>query len=525
MVVGAATEQALKLYAAIHKGITLPVSPQTKATSASEYALLLAEEFGIDLDDIATELPEWFLQAAYERLSETFEQEYWAGMNDTPKDQIEGALQAGVRDGLSTREVAKLIGEEAPERAGWRATNAARTETGNMLNAGHHAGIEQLQEDTGLKMGTEWLSVCGSTSREEHCALDGTTAPLDETFNVGGYEARWPGDESLPPEQRCNCFPAGALVLADAAGAYRAWYEGPLYQITTAGGRRITVTENHPVLAEHGWVRACEVQVGQQLWAASSEIKPDLAIAGEQVNHEPALIEQVFESLRQRSVVVLGPPAFELRDAHAADFYGDGEMLHGDVQVVRSDSKLWRPKREVAPAEIGRHDHFIRHDMGLAEHPCDGPALATLDRIDCAAAASPSIPEELSCDRFPVTVSPPGSLPITIAADSDAAFYKAAKQPRPGNIEVLGDPLKWLAGNVSLDHVIQVWAFNARVHVYDLQTTDGLILAKDDRKCNGYLVTSNCQCSVVSSFVGEELEPDDRPRPEPEDEGDEGDAG
>jgi hypothetical protein len=204
-VVGAQVEHALKLYAASRKGVVLPAQAWQKATSASEYAAMLAAEYGIDLDDIATELPEWLLEAAFERLEETFEEAYWAEINDHTKDAIETILRDGIRDGKSTREVAKSIGEAAPERAGYRAMNAARTETGNALNYGHHAGIRQLQEETGLEMATEWLSVCGSTSREEHCSLDGTTAPLDETFNVGGYEARWPGDELLPPEQRCNC--------------------------------------------------------------------------------------------------------------------------------------------------------------------------------------------------------------------------------------------------------------------------------------------------------------------------------
>ena len=205
MLVGAATEQALKLYAATRKQIKLAVLPSEKATSASEYAQFLAQEYGLDLDDIATELPVWFLEAVQQRLTETFAQPYWTEISEHTKDQIENIVKQGIQSGLSSREVAKLIGETAPDRAGYRAMNAARTETGNALNYGHHAGIEQLQAETGIEMASEWLSVCGSTSREEHCQLDGETATLDETFDVGGYPARWPGDELLPPEQRCNC--------------------------------------------------------------------------------------------------------------------------------------------------------------------------------------------------------------------------------------------------------------------------------------------------------------------------------
>jgi hypothetical protein len=205
MVVGAQMENALKLYAYARKGMAIPPATWIKATSASEYAEFLLEEYGIDLEDIATELPDWFLEAAVERLVETFAQDYWEEINDHTADSIETIIRGGISDGKSTREVAKAIGEAAPERAGYRAMNAARTETGNALNYGHHTAIQQLEDETGIKMGSEWLSVCGSTSREEHCGADGTVVPLDETFDIGGYEARWPGDELLPPEQRCNC--------------------------------------------------------------------------------------------------------------------------------------------------------------------------------------------------------------------------------------------------------------------------------------------------------------------------------
>ena len=41
--------------------------------------------------------------------------------------------------------------------------------------------------------------------RHSHAILDGDIIKRDEKFNVGGYEADLPGDESLPPEESFNC--------------------------------------------------------------------------------------------------------------------------------------------------------------------------------------------------------------------------------------------------------------------------------------------------------------------------------
>lgn len=204
MVQGAKTEIALKMYAWLRKRARRILAE--KATSASQYADYLEDEYGVELGDISTELPPWFLQAASQRLDETFQKPYWQAVNDGTRDQIQSLIFQGVRDGMSIREISKGIAEIAPERAGYRATNCARTEVGNALNAGAEMGIRQTAEETGLEMTKVWLSVMGTTTRESHAAADGQEVPVDGEFNVGGESARWPGDENLSAGERCNCM-------------------------------------------------------------------------------------------------------------------------------------------------------------------------------------------------------------------------------------------------------------------------------------------------------------------------------
>jgi 2'-5' RNA ligase len=51
----------------------------------------------------------------------------------------------------------------------------------------------------------KWLTVMDSRVRPKHASAHNQTVPADETFLIGGYPARYPGDPLLPPAQRVNC--------------------------------------------------------------------------------------------------------------------------------------------------------------------------------------------------------------------------------------------------------------------------------------------------------------------------------
>lgn len=50
-----------------------------------------------------------------------------------------------------------------------------------------------------------WVTVGDERVRAEHAALDGHTVGIDEPFDVGGFDAMWPGDDSLPADLAVNC--------------------------------------------------------------------------------------------------------------------------------------------------------------------------------------------------------------------------------------------------------------------------------------------------------------------------------
>jgi hypothetical protein len=209
--IGPAIARAMLLGAVTEMGLR---KSKTIKSSASD----ILAEWGMEIEDFATELPESMLQAIEEALADSFQRPYWSLINGTTRAEIESQLRHGTEQGLSIRDMASILENMADGYGRSRAFAIARTESTRALNAGHTLGIEQAETDSGLLLGKQWLSVAGSTSRPEHVELDGTTVPTSGQFNLGGYLCDYPGDASLPPEHAINCLctvVSGELFVGD----------------------------------------------------------------------------------------------------------------------------------------------------------------------------------------------------------------------------------------------------------------------------------------------------------------------
>lgn len=191
---------------AILRGIVseLTLTREAAKTTAQEFA----QRYGIEeLDGFAIgDMPQWMLDAADEALQETFEQDYWQKIPETTRDDVIKTLKRAIEEGRSIREIATTITESHGDvYSRQRATAVARTESSGALNAGHNAGINQLNEELDFELGKEWLSVLGTTTRDTHAAADGQVVKADENFTIGGFETPYPAHYSLPAEERINC--------------------------------------------------------------------------------------------------------------------------------------------------------------------------------------------------------------------------------------------------------------------------------------------------------------------------------
>lgn len=203
---------------AILRGIVSEVTlvrEATKATTAEEFA----SRYGInELDGFSIgDMPQWMLDAANDSLEEILAQDYWQEIPVTTREDIKDTLVDAIRDGLSIREIAnRLVGAHGSDYTDSRARTVARTETSSMLNAGHNAAINHLNDEVPFEIGKEWLSVLGTTTRPSHAAKDGTTVKADEDFTLNGVDVPYPAHHDLPAKDRANCQ---CTIISDFIGA------------------------------------------------------------------------------------------------------------------------------------------------------------------------------------------------------------------------------------------------------------------------------------------------------------------
>ena len=122
------------------------------------------------------------------------------------------ALSSAYSEGHSIPKIAETLQDEVfPDMRGYEATRVARTEVISGSNAGAHTAYQ----DAGAP-GTKWLATEDSRTRPTHREADGQVVATGRPFIVGGHQARYPGDPTLPPDERINCRCAVAPVFDES---------------------------------------------------------------------------------------------------------------------------------------------------------------------------------------------------------------------------------------------------------------------------------------------------------------------
>jgi hypothetical protein len=161
-----------------------------------------------------------------------------------------------------------------------------------------------------------------------------------------------------------DCLVEGTKVSApDAVAGYRASYYGPVIEITTSSGNRLTVTPNHGVLTPRGFVTANSLKHGDDLISTrGAQPLPWAPFAGTKhhVNNLPTPIEKIFTTLALsgRSLRKVVPVS--------VDFHGDERFINGNVDIVGTDRLLrCEPKAPLSQPytqnKIGATGQLQRH--------------------------------------------------------------------------------------------------------------------------------------------------------------------
>lgn len=322
------------------------------------------------------------------------------------------------------------------------------------------------QED---EQGRPWVGAAGTILRRE--VLEATGVRMAYLCNV------------------VACFPGDTTIEAvGVEKAYRRRYSGQVVQITTSNGG-FTVTPNHPILTDHGWIAAGLLQEGSHLVRTS--FRQEFPSSDPHVDHGPVSFEELFRAVAQDGVGdrIVGSNV---------DFHGDGG--EGQIDVVKHDRQL------LLRDEATGGEHLCQ---GGFTPPHDGPCLLepACSRLKHFAAGfggpGPTAYRVMGglgdlAAMFRPKPRQAGSGGFGFVTEGDVAEGEQPAQSALPDMGFLGQRLDPLSSKVSFDQVVKIQAGKFEGHVYNLQTACGQYTA------NGYVV-SNCRPPANRDPAHEEI--------------------
>lgn len=263
--------------------------------------------------------------------------------------------------------------------------------------------------------------------------------------------------------------------FTSAQAATRRWYSGEVIVIKTALGHKLTVTPNHPILTDSGWVVAGELHKGQQVFSGSGAERVVGRVPDEQ--KVPARIEDYFGSGRGGTFVSV-PFASE-------QFHGDIGQGEVDVVAINGSLSVGQLAALVQPQQETSFASRLTASVCLS---CLGRFVQPLRAGGFAAKRGVSRGRAgfafrggLGRSRNPVLF---GGGSFGDAVGDEVGVNRSAAESNNGR-----DLIDRLAGFVKPDHILEFDRIGFSGHVYNLVTSSGWYAA------NGIL-THNCGCGV-----------------------------
>lgn len=392
------------------------------------------------------------------------------GWTDKQVSDLTGVIRRGYFEGRTTDQILRdLRGTKALQfnDGALALTNrsAQAVIKTTIQDAATKARMETLRENK-VVTGVIWVST-----------LDDRTSAICQSLDG----RRFPVDSGPRPPAHINCLPGYAPVTpcgsVSAVGKRR--MKGHLVVAKTAGNRVLSCTPNHPVLTALGWKPAKFLNHGDKVVCDLSCQRP--IPADGQVNDRVTTVEDVAGAfLAHRNVLPIPVPVA------APDFHGDGS--DSDVAVIYADrSLLGRLKSSVL-------EHF--HKNILKWRGVSFSARSRLRSFFSLGDGSLAAPGGLVGSRgqglSTITVGHLHASELLLApvAQFDTAFLEDSLYGSWRDAEHLADALNANAGGVFLDDVISVETVEFSDHVYNLETSTGLMLTD----C---IVTHNCRSTIV----------------------------
>jgi len=387
------------------------------------------------------------------------------GITQTMDAQISHILAQGLAEGRGPLELARQINNRIDKIGITRARMLARTEVIRAhaeatLNAYTEAGAEEVDLEAEILTAgdSRVCPVCKSAERRN-------PYPLEKARGLIPFH---PG-----------CVTGDTTVSAfDVSSASKRWYNGDIVVINTAGGERLTLTPNHPVLTQRGFVSAQEINKFDCLIKCHGvDTIPGIPRIGDN-NYIKTLIHNVTETLFSSGKVVPIPVKMT-----SEDFHGDGS--DGGIAIIGADSRL--------PLNSEMITQFPK--SGVFKKACPNTFF-----FDCFSSFTELMNRNLSSLRcfmrsgiLSVSLRLGHVIPFKLfglgsRSKFDPIVIENFINRTSTNPVSICESLDRHSIKVSFDNVSSVQVRSFAGHVYNLQTASEFYIAEN-------LIVHNCRCS------------------------------
>lgn len=393
---------------------------------------------------------------------------------------------------LSASEIASRLSDVMPRS---RAELIARNETVYAIKSGRLEQDEKLAEKYGLQVKLVWRTSHDSKVCPICAAMDGETVDLGKAFSdvvksedgeIVAWEHNSWNDNGKIPDAHVNCVLGDTLVIADnVKAATKMNYSGNIVKLKTKSGKVLSVTPNHILLTQRGWVAAKNIQKTDKVVANSDRVKN---LSGDDaINGNQTTIADEFVSLEKASGVV----AVEV-PVTAKDFKGDA-FTDEKVKVILPQSFL-RNKTDSSSSEFGRYLPLVCGE--LADSTLSG--FSSIDQLLVGVLLATNGIVGSECKSLSLLGSGGGHSDIhrfTSSTAYNTRLNEAKSNSSTADIETLSKSFLADAGLIEFDDVVSVEIDTVHnTPVYDLETTSTLYTA------NG-IISSNCRCYFDEELV------------------------
>lgn len=412
--------------------------------------------------------------------------------------KLESELTTGILKGESIPNIAKRLKGVSEGYLG-DTIRIARTETTRVENSAKQS-VGNEGKRLGFTMWKRWVATDDGRTRDEHQEANGQEVPNDEPFEVGGELMMYPGDISMGASawNVINCFDGDVSVFNNkrALKSYKHSYSGKMLIVKTASGIEFTVTPNHPILTDRGWVSVASLNKGDNIIIGG--LKKNLCLGTNPNKNEiPSKFNAFHEFLK-----IMGNS--ERISGANANFHGD--VADGDVEVVTL--KRFLPNGFISFCGKKIKDFFFSIARFIKQFFSGNgfKHIFSFGRFNTAPCNVGGMSNPLLFSKRSLCHAIKHGL--RTIANSDVIFTQDTINNLSANIISDRKLFNGLPTYIGFDEIVSIDTFITTSHmVYNLQTKNNLYLvnsiSQNGAKCNNIgAICHNCRCTVVN-FIKE----------------------